>query len=170
MTQIVVMGVSGAGKTTVGELLADRLEAGFLDADDYHPESNRQKMASSIPLTDEDRRPWLRRLGAVLRDRAAAGDRVVLACSALRRAYRDLLRETAGDVFFVHLDASGPVIAERLRSRSGHFMSPALLDSQLATLEPLEADEPGVVVDVTGGPDRAADAAVAALASRGLTG
>lgn len=146
MTRIVVMGVSGCGKSTIGSVLADRLAVPFLDADDLHPPANVAKMAAGIPLTDEDRWPWLRLVGAEL---ASASGGVVVACSALRYAYRDLLRSFVPDVFFVHLDCSREELASRMKGRLDHFMPLALLDSQLMILEPLRADEQGVTLDCT---------------------
>ncbi len=144
MTRIVVMGVSGCGKSTIGSLLADRLGVPFLDADDLHPPANRAKMAAGVPLTDEDRWPWLRLVGAEL---ASASGGIVVACSALRRAYRDLLRSFVPDVYFVHLVCSREQLESRLSHRVDHFMPLGLLDSQLATLEPLRAEEGGVTLD-----------------------
>lgn len=144
---VCVMGVSAAGKTTVGTALADSLGVPFVDADALHPESNRAKMASGTPLTDDDRWPWLNAVGASLA--AHSGTGAVMACSALRRVYRDRIRATAPGVVFVHLDGSRELLASRAAARTGHFMPPELLDSQLATLEPLEPDERGLQVDVS---------------------
>jgi gluconokinase len=135
---LVVMGVSGCGKTTVGEQLAIELGWPFTEGDRYHPQANIDKMAAGIPLTDEDRWPWLRILADRIGAEERAGRSSVLACSSLRRSYRDLLRSGGGRVRFVHLYGA----------RSGHFFPSDLLDSQLATLEPLGADEDGIVVDV----------------------
>lgn len=159
---IVVMGVSGSGKSTVGRLLAQRLGAGFVDADELHSPESKAKMAAGIPLTDNDRWPWLRRVGAVLASETGAGRSAVVACSALRVAYRDLLREVAGGpVRFVHLHGSRSLLEQRMAVREGHFMPPALLDSQLATLEPLGPEELGVVVDLALPLERAVEVAVA---------
>jgi len=163
---IVVMGVSGSGKSTVGRLVADELDAVFLDADDFHTPANKERMAAGLALGDEDRWPWLRAVGEAIRERTAAGQTVVVACSALRRVYRDRLRESAGDLFFVHLDGTPDLLAERIGARTGHFMPATLLDSQLEVLEPLEPDETGVVVDIALAPRAAADAAVGALHAR----
>jgi carbohydrate kinase (thermoresistant glucokinase family) len=160
---VVVMGVAGVGKTTVGELVADQLELPFHDADDFHSEANRRKMAAGVPLTEKDREPWLRDLARRMRAWEAEGGAVV-ACSALRRRHRDLLAR-AGPVRFVWLDAEEETIRSRLASRKGHYMPPELLDSQLATLEPPGPDE-AVRVEAVGNPAETADAIVSAL--RGL--
>lgn len=153
---VVVMGVSAAGKSSVARALADRLGVRFVDADDLHPRSNLDKMASGIPLDDDDRRPWLDAVADVLtRD----GRGVVVACSALRRAYRDRLRDSAPDVVFVLLSGSPELLAARAAGRTGHFMPPALLASQLATLEPLFDDEDGVTIDIDASVDTIAQAA-----------
>lgn len=142
---IVVMGVSGSGKSTVAAALAAALGGGYIDADYLHPAENVAKMTAGVPLTDEDRMPWLRLVGGAL---ASERERpIVVACSALRRRYRDALRDAAPEVFFVHLDVDAGVLATRMEQRSDHFMPASLLASQIATLEPLEADERGVVVD-----------------------
>ena len=146
---VVVMGVTGTGKTTVGRRLADAVGAGFVEGDDLHPEGNVAKMASGRPLTDEDRWPWLAAVAEVVRERSADCGRVVASCSALRRAYRDRLRDDVAQLFFLHLHAPREVLAFRLGGRRGHFMPQSLLDSQLSTLEPLAADEWGAVLDVS---------------------
>lgn len=132
---LVLTGVSGAGKSTVGRALADRIGAVLLDADDFHPEANRRKMAEGEPLTDADRDPWIDTLVAELAHRARSGDRVVLACSALRRQHRVRLLDAAPDVALVHLEVGAEELARRLASRTEHFMPADLLDSQLADLE-----------------------------------
>lgn len=147
---VVVMGVAGTGKSAVGHRLAADLGVTLVEGDDHHPSANIEKMSSGIPLTDEDRRPWLEALATVLADDHAAGRSTVLACSALRRAYRDLLR---GDlppqaVFFVHLHAEFAVLEARMKARE-HFMPVSLLRSQFETLEPLEPGERGLPVDVS---------------------
>lgn len=144
MTHLVVMGVSGCGKSTVGAMLADRLGVPFLDADSLHPPGNLAKMADGTPLDDPDRWPWLESVG---RELAAHPDGAVVACSALRRAYRDLLRSAVPGVRFVHLVGTREQLATRMQARERHFMPVSLLDTQLATLEPLGADEPGIVLD-----------------------
>ena len=150
-TAIIVMGVSGAGKTTVGSALAEALEWEFHDADDFHSAANIAKMTAGLPLTDEDRRPWLAALNEMLRARTAAGQSVVLACSALKQSYRDRLQQGISDPRFVYLDADRATLLERLRDREDHFMPEDLLGSQLATLEePLDAlkVDAGEAVDV----------------------
>jgi gluconokinase len=144
--RVVVMGVSGSGKSTVGERLARRLRARFVDADSVHPPANVAKMAAGLPLTDADRAPWL----SALRDELAAGDdRVVVTCSALKRSYRDVLRD-AGDVTFVFLHVDRETAAERVAGRHGHFMRADMVDGQFAVLQPPEPDEGDVVeVDAT---------------------
>jgi gluconokinase len=144
----IVMGVSGSGKSTIGEGLAARLGQPFVDADPLHPQANRDKMARGIPLDDADRQPWLEAIVAEMDRHRAAGESMVLACSSLKKRYRDFLRGTSGDVRFVYLHASREVLAERLGHRSGHFFDPALLDSQLATLEEPSRDE-ALWVDVS---------------------
>jgi len=162
--KIVVMGVSGSGKTTIGGLLARRLGAVFLEGDDFHPSANVEKMRKGIPLGDIDRWPWLDRFGIAMAD--ADGD-VVGACSALKRSYRDRIRGLAGkDVRFVLLKASEPTLAARLNSRPGHFMPATLLASQLATLEPLgNGEENSFAVDAEHAPDAVLEVALACLKS-----
>jgi gluconokinase len=142
---IVVMGVSGSGKSAVGGSLAAALGRPFVDADDLHPAANKQKMAQGIPLTDDDRWGWLDIVG----ERLGAGGPVVVACSALKRVYRDRLRAAAPDALFVHLHGSPELLAQRMGHRVHEFMPVTLLGSQLATLEPLQPGEWGVVVDIT---------------------
>lgn len=153
---LVVMGVSGSGKSTVGAALAQRLRVPFADADDFHPPANIAKMTAGVALDDDDRHPWLDAIGDWLADHADDGG--VMSCSALKRRYRDQLRTHAPEVAFVHLSGTREVIARRQSSRPGHFMPASLLSSQFATLEPLEADEDGVVIDV----DQSIDAIVEA--------
>ena len=145
-----MMGVSGVGKTTVGEGLAAALGWTYAEGDDFHPEANVAKMAAGIPLTDEDRWPWLRSIGAWMSDEIAAGRSAVVTCSALRRSYRDVLREGRPEVLFCHLTADPDLIGERVGLRADHYMPASLLPSQLATLEPLEPDEPGFEVPADG--------------------
>lgn len=143
MSRIVVMGVSGSGKSTIGALLASELNVAFVDADDLHPQANKDKMSAGTPLTDEDRWPWLALVGHALAQPPAG---IVIACSALKRSYRDAIRAAAPDARFVYLEVAADVLAERLSHRVGHFMPASLLDSQLATLEPLQSDEAGITV------------------------
>ncbi|WP_230118755.1 gluconokinase, GntK/IdnK-type [Arthrobacter sp. Bi83] len=157
------MGVSGCGKTTIGDLVARELGVPFLDGDSLHPVENVAKMAAGTPLTDEDRWPWLATVGRELADAGPGG--LVLACSALRRSYRDAIREQAPDTVFLHLHGTKEVLRERTEGRSGHFMPPALLESQLATLEPLETDEAGTVVDIAAPVDQVVAEALAGIAA-----
>lgn len=150
---IVVMGVSGSGKSTVAAALAESVRGTYLDADDLHPPANVAKMSAGIPLTDEDRMPWLALVAEAMVAAEQRGGVAVTACSALRRTYRDALRDVAGDVFFVQLEGSPALLAERIGARTDHFMPAALLTSQLATLEPLEADESGAIVSIDAAPD-----------------
>ncbi|WP_326822449.1 gluconokinase [Streptosporangium sp. NBC_01756] len=148
---LVVMGVTGSGKTTVGAALGQRLRVPYADADDFHSEANVAKMSAGTPLDDSDRLPWLRAIGSWLADHAVTGG--VVSCSALRRAYRDVLRQSAPAVSFVHLDGPEEVVRRRVAGRPGHFMPESLVASQFATLEPLEPDERGIVLDL----DRSVD-------------
>lgn len=133
---LVLMGVSGSGKTTIGKLLAERLKWHFVEGDDYHPAANKAKMHAGIPLTDEDRKPWLESLARRIDQAKAAGEGVVLACSALKHAYQDELRHHLDVVHFVYLEGSEALIADRLAHRTGHFMNPSLLHSQIELVEP----------------------------------
>jgi len=147
----VVMGVSGCGKSQIGARLAARLGVPFIEGDVFHSAANVDKMSAGTPLTDDDRRDWL----LALRDQIAAhGGRVVLGCSSLKRAYRDVLRGGADDVRFAHLAGPREVLAERMRHRPGHYMPVSLLDSQLATLEPLQPDEAGITLDIRATPQQ----------------
>jgi gluconokinase len=152
---VVVIGVSGSGKSSVGELLAQRLAVPFVDGDDVHPAANIAKMAAGHPLDDADRRPWLAVLAARIRIMASGGESSggdvggVVVCSALKRVYRDQLREGSPGVWFLHLVLEKELAVERVAARIGHFMPTQLLDSQYALLEPLEPDEPGMTVDVS---------------------
>lgn len=142
--RIIVMGVSGCGKSRIGAALATELGLRFLDGDSLHPTANIAKMSRGAALDDSDRAPWLDAVGAALGRQAD-----VVACSALKRAYRDRIRAQAPGTVFVHLAGDRAVLARRVASRPGHFMPPALLDSQLKTLEPLQPDEAAIVVDLT---------------------
>ncbi len=156
MTAVVVMGVSGAGKTTVGAALANRLGAEFLEGDRFHPPANIEKMSRGAALDDTDRAPWLDRLGTELARRVHEGRDVVLACSALKRSYRDRLRGFCPALCFVHLRGDPQLIRARLAGRRGHFMPAGLLESQLAALEEPGADEMAIVVEVRAPADRLA--------------
>jgi gluconokinase len=160
---IIVMGVSGVGKTTVAQGIATAMGWEYAEGDDFHSAANKAKMAAGHPLTDEDRWPWLRSIAAWIDDHAAAGRSSVVTCSALRRVYRDLLRDNRPGVQFCELEAPEQLIADRLANRQGHYMPASLLGSQLATLEPLQADEPGVVVSVAHSPDQIVADALAGL-------
>src|SRR5580700_2871131 len=146
----VLAGVSGSGKTTVGESLARRLAWPFTDGDALHPAANIAKMRAGVPLTDKDRRPWLEAVAAVLDERIAAGQSAVVACSALKRSYRDMLLAGRPAVRMVFLDAGRDLLAARLAARHGHFFRADLLDSQLAALEPPQSDERILVLPAVG--------------------
>ncbi|MGV0109298.1 gluconokinase [Arthrobacter sp. CP30] len=149
---VVVMGISGSGKTTIATRMAEQLGWVFAEADDFHPPANITKMTSGTALTDEDRWPWLESMRAWLTEQAHAGLSTVVTCSALRRSYRDVLTGADGDVRFVHLLGDTDLILDRMKTRSGHFMPESLLPSQISTLEPLEPDEQGVRIENTGTP------------------
>ncbi|MFI2434066.1 gluconokinase [Streptomyces sp. NPDC018693] len=158
---VVVMGVAGTGKTTIGPLLAARLGVPYADGDDFHSRASVAKMSAGVPLTDEDRWPWLDAIGAWASGRAGSGG--VVSSSALKRSYRDRLRAAAPGIVFVHLTGDRALIEGRMSHREGHFMPTALLDSQFATLQPLEPDETGVAVDVAGSPEEITSRALKAL-------
>jgi gluconokinase len=145
-TTIVVMGVSGSGKTSTARELQRQLGWEYVEGDDLHPPENVEKMRSGTPLDDDDRWPWLRRIAALIGEHEAAGTSLVLTCSALKRSYRDLLCDGHPSVWFAHANTSEHTLVERLEQRRGHYMPPSLLRSQLDTLEPLDDDEPGAVV------------------------
>ncbi|HEU4568170.1 MAG TPA: gluconokinase [Marmoricola sp.] len=158
--RIVVGGVSGSGKSTVGRRLAERLDVPFADGDDFHSKANVDKMTAGNALDDDDRRPWLLSIGEWL---AAHDHGGVVACSALKRSYRDLIRHTCPDVFQVQLTGDRDLIARRQAARHGHFMPTSLMDSQWATFEPLDDDEAGVLIDVGPAVDKLVDQIVEAL-------
>jgi len=145
---LIVMGVSGSGKSTVGENLAKRLGWIYEDADQFHPASNIAKMSAGLALTDDDRWPWLKAIAAEIDRVCAADERLVVGCSALRRVYRDVLVHGRTDVRLIYLDGTQEMIADRLGRRTGHFMPPGLLTSQFKTLEPPTADEHPLTVSI----------------------
>jgi gluconokinase len=149
----VVMGVAGSGKSLIGAALAYALSIAFVDGDDLHSPENVERMASGIPLTDENRAGWLRTIAGRIRETKAAGTGIVVACSALKRSYRDFLRAEVGNLRFIFLTGPRELIAKRLAHRPGHFMPPSLLDSQLATLEEPGPDEDVLICDITKSPD-----------------
>ncbi|ANI30510.1 gluconate kinase [Yersinia entomophaga] len=164
---IIVMGVSGSGKTTVGEAVAHAIHAKFIDGDDLHPRANIQKMASGHPLNDDDRMPWLERLSDAAYSLNHKNETGIIVCSALKRRYRDCLREGNKDMVFLYLKGSFDVIMERLKARSGHFMPTDLLKSQFETLEEPLADEKDVIcVDIDADIDEVVRRCVAALSHK----
>jgi gluconokinase len=163
---VIVMGVPGSGKSTVAKGLSTVLGWEFAEGDAFHPEANVEKMHGGTPLTDEDRWPWLEAIGDWISEKESRGESAVVTCSALRRAYRDLLREGRPHVRFLHVTAADDVIRDRMEHRPGHYMPPSLLPSQLATLEPLQADEPGVVITNEGTAAQVLDRALSALGRR----
>ncbi|OLZ56817.1 gluconokinase [Amycolatopsis keratiniphila] len=163
MTVIVVMGVSGSGKTTVGTALAERLGVDYAEADTFHPKANIDKMSSGHPLNDEDRQPWLEAIATWIRDHQCSGG--VVTSSALKYRYRDILR-SGGKVWFLHLHGDRDLLADRMKTRSGHFMPVSLLDSQLADLEPLQPDEHGLVADIAKKPAEIVETALSVFKDR----
>jgi gluconokinase len=160
---VVVAGVAGSGKTTIGKLVADRMNCAFADGDDFHPAANVAKMHAGIPLTDEDRWPWLRAIASWMDERAAAGESAVVACSVLRRAYREVLVTARARPRMMFLVIPYDTVAARLDARHGHFFGRELLDSQFATLELPEPPEPVDLVPAIQAPDQVADNIVALL-------
>ncbi|PDT03102.1 gluconokinase [Rhizobium chutanense] len=167
---IIVMGVSGCGKSSVGEKLAGALHLAFVEGDALHPAANVEKMSKGIPLTDEDRMPWLDRIGEDMQASLEKGEGIIVSCSALKRIYRDRLRAAVGgNLFFVYLEGSKALLTQRMGERKGHFMPVSLLESQLATLE-VPTAEPGVVtVDIDDTVDGIAVTALKGLAALGVT-
>lgn len=161
MAHVVVMGVSGCGKSTVGRLLAQHLGVAFIEGDELHPPRNVALMASGTPLTDEDRVDWLAAVGSTL---AQEHGGAVASCSALRRRYRDQLRQSVPDLVFIHLHGPRELLARRLAQRKGHYMPASLLDSQLRTLEPPSADESALTLDIDETPQTLAHCAAQILA------
>lgn len=166
---LIVMGVSGCGKSTVGSMLGERLGAPFKDGDDLHPEANKAKMGAGIPLDDDDRKPWLAEIGRALRRSQDAGAPLIIACSALKRSYRDQLRHHAPEVVFVHLSGNRETLLARMNARENHFMPSSLLDSQLSTLEPLSADEKHVLADIRLAPELLVEGICEGLSLSGTT-
>ncbi|MBB5407318.1 gluconokinase [Paraburkholderia sp. HC6.4b] len=153
---LIAMGVSGAGKTRIGEMLAERLHCAFTDGDAFHSAANKEKMHHGIPLTDEDRWPWLKTIRAAIEEKQKAGETAVFTCSSLKRSYRDILRAGDKDVCFVYLQGSREVLAERLGDRTGHFFDPSLLQSQLDTLEE-PGDDEAITVSIDLTPEQIVD-------------
>jgi gluconokinase len=159
----VIMGVCGCGKTTVGAALAARLGVAFLEGDAYHPAPNVAKMSAGIPLTDDDRAGWLQTLAAEIGKARARGEGIVVSCSALKRRYRDLLRQADPGLRFAHLHGTYDTLAARMHTRTGHFMPASLLDSQMRDLEPLQGDEAGITLDLTQPPDALVASIIASI-------
>lgn len=168
-TAIVLMGVSGAGKSTIGVRLAQQLGRAFLEGDAFHPPANVEKMRQSVPLDDDDRLPWLSAIAAAIDVARREGRQVVVTCSALKRSYRRVLSAGHDDVAFIYLKGDKDLIAERLGVRSGHFMPPQLLDSQFAALEEPMSDEHSVTMSIDDTPDRIVGAITAMFAVGGRT-
>jgi gluconokinase len=166
---LVVMGVSGSGKSTIAESLAARLDWTFADGDNFHPASNVAKMSAGHPLSDEDRWPWLQAIADEIDRVIDAGGHLVVACSALKRAYRDVLVHGRDDVRIVYLDGSPELIASRMAARKGHFMPPGLLDSQFATLQPPGADENPIAVSIDASVEAIIDAIIAQIPNRKIS-
>ena len=164
---LIVMGVSGSGKSTIAGRLAERLNWTCEDGDRFHPKSNVEKMSAGHPLTDEDRAPWLKAIADEIDRVCRSGEHAVIACSALKRAYRDILVHGRSDVRIVFLNGSRELIAKRLSLRKGHFMPPALLESQFNTLEPPGSDEDPVVADIAPSIEVIVDQILAQLKSDG---
>ena len=165
-THLVVMGVAGSGKSTIAAALSQQLGWACAEADEFHPQSNIDKMTQGIPLQDEDRWPWLQEIQDWMSAQAAAGKSTVLTCSALKKSYRQLLSEAQGRVLFLHLHGEAGLIGQRMQGREGHFMPPTLLPSQLATLEPLSEEElaaGSLRLDISKPPEEIVAAVIAAL-------
>jgi gluconokinase len=169
VVSLVVMGVTGSGKTTIATEVARRMGWDFTEGDDHHPAANVAKMAAGHPLDDDDRLPWLRELAAWIGAHEAEGRSCVLTCSALKRSYRDLLRDGHPSVWFAHVAGPQELITARVTQRQGHYMPPSLVPSQFATLEPLGPDEPGRIIPAAGTPEQIVDELLAELAKdRGI--
>ncbi|WP_250473011.1 gluconokinase [Caballeronia sp. GAFFF1] len=162
---LIAMGVSGAGKTRIGELLAERLNCPFTDGDAFHSAANKEKMHHGIPLTDEDRWPWLKTIRAAIEEKQRAGETAVFTCSSLKRSYRDILRDGDKDVCFVYLHGTFETLQERLQTRTGHFFDPSLLESQLNTLEEPGEDE-AIIESIEKTPEQIVDDVIEKLKTR----
>jgi gluconokinase len=165
-THLVVMGVAGSGKSTIAKALSGQLGWALAEADEFHPQSNIEKMSQGIPLQDEDRWPWLQEIQNWMTAQARAGKSTVLTCSALKQSYRRLLARAEGRVLFLHLHGEADLIGQRMQGREGHFMPPALLPSQLATLEPLTDEEMAagsLRLDISKSPEELVSTIIAAL-------
>ena len=150
----VIMGICGCGKTTAAETVQQYLQCAYAEGDEFHTQANRDKMGQGIPLTDDDRKPWLENLRDWMSEQARGGAAYsVVTCSALKKVYRDILRGAVGEVYFIHLSPPVEVNRARMEARQGHYMKASMVDSQLAILQPLEADELGVVIDNAGSPE-----------------
>lgn len=160
---IVFMGISGSGKSTLGQMTAERLNVPFEEGDAYHPKSNVEKMAAGIPLTDEDRKPWLQILANAMTDWTSKGETRVLSCSALRKRYRDQFRAATSDLRFVFLDGAVDLVRNRMQERQSHFMPVALIESQIADLEVPEGEEDVIRLDISAAPEELVDDVVAKL-------
>ncbi|WP_146359715.1 gluconokinase [Arthrobacter yangruifuii] len=155
---LVIMGVAGSGKTTIANLLSKRLGWIAAEADEFHPAVNIAKMSAGVPLNDDDRWPWLFAIRDWMGAQAKNGRCTIVTCSALKRTYRNVLAQAPGEVAFVHLDGSGELLAQRMKTRTGHFMPPSLLPSQLSTLEPLSPEEAGLRIEISNSPGEIVDA------------
>ena len=162
---LIAMGVSGAGKTRIGELLAERLKCSFTDGDAFHSAANKEKMHNGIPLTDDDRWPWLRAIRAAIEEKQQAHETAVFTCSSLKRSYRDILRNGDKDVCFVYLKGTRELLQQRLQTRTGHFFDPSLLQSQLDTLEEPGEDE-AITVSIELTPEQIVEEALAKVEAR----
>ena len=162
---LIAMGVSRAGKTRIGEMLAERLKCSFTDGDAFHSAANKEKMHNGIPLTDDDRWPWLRTIRAAIEEKQAAHEDAVFTCSSLKRSYRDVLRAGDKDVCFVYLKGSREVLQERLQTRTGHFFDPSLLQSQLDTLEE-PGDDEAITVSIELTPEQIVEETLSKLRAR----
>ncbi|GAB2907725.1 gluconokinase [Paraburkholderia jirisanensis] len=162
---LIAMGVSGAGKSRIGELLAERLKCSFTDGDAFHSTANKEKMHKGIPLTDEDRWPWLATIREAIEEKQRANETAVFTCSSLKRSYRDILRDGDSDVCFVYLKGTREVLEQRLHTRTGHFFDPSLLTSQLDTLEEPSDDE-AITVSIELAPEQIVDSVLEQLEKR----